>query len=118
MKISEILRDIMIDNNLSQTQLANMLNVSQKAISNWLNGVDKPNTASLLTIYNNFGVTPNELLDIEPQQRENEIQNQSYTQDEQNLINKYRTLSAGKKKALFDMLDIPTGNSKRKSQSE
>lgn len=118
MKVSEILRDIMIDNNLSQTQLANMLNVSQKAISNWLNGVDKPNTASLLTIYNNFGITPNELLDIEQRQIGNEIQNQSYTLEEQTLIETYRALSAGKKKALFDMLDITTEQIKRKYKNE
>lgn len=61
----EILRDLMQQNNLSQDKIAKEIGVSQKAISNWLNGNDTPKASSLIAIYNRFGITPNELLGIE-----------------------------------------------------
>lgn len=65
MKTSEIIKEILISNNLSQDRLAKILNVSQKAISNWINGADTPKASSMLLIYEKFGITPNELLGIE-----------------------------------------------------
>ena len=102
MKIGEYIKEIMIENGLSQTQLAQILNVSQKTISNWLNGVDKPNAASLLAIYEKFNITPNEILNINT----NEEQAQQYPIDEQMLLRAYRAMTPGKKQALFQMLDL------------
>lgn len=65
MKTGEIIKSIMIEHNLSQEQLAKMIGVSQKAISNWINGIDKPNATSLILIYKKFGITPNELLELD-----------------------------------------------------
>lgn len=65
MKTSEIIKEILNINELSQDKLAKILNVSQKAVSNWLNGADTPKASSMLLIYENFGITPNELLGIE-----------------------------------------------------
>lgn len=65
MQVTEIIKEIMNTNKLSQMQLANILNVSQKAISNWLSGADKPTARNVLTIYEKFGITPNELLGLE-----------------------------------------------------
>lgn len=65
MRTSEIIKEILTVNNLSQEKLAAILSVSQKAVSNWLNGCDTPKASSMLMIYNNFGITPNELLGLE-----------------------------------------------------
>jgi transcriptional regulator with XRE-family HTH domain len=65
MKTSEIINEIMIENNLSQERLAKLLNVSQKAVSNWINDIDTPKASSIMLIYNKFGITPNELLGVE-----------------------------------------------------
>lgn len=65
MKVCEIIKEILVENSLSQDGLAKILDVSQKAVSNWLNGVDTPKASSILLIYHNFGITPNELLGIE-----------------------------------------------------
>jgi len=65
MKTSEIIKELLEENKLSQEKLAKILNVSQKAISNWVNGVDTPKASSMLLIYEKFGITPNELLGIE-----------------------------------------------------
>lgn len=65
MKTCDIIKEILSANSLSQDKLANILNVSQKAISNWVNGADVPKASSMLLIYENFGISPNELLGIE-----------------------------------------------------
>ena len=65
MKTSEIIKEILITNNLSQEKLSKILYVSQKAISNWINENDTPKASSMILIYENFGITPNELLGIE-----------------------------------------------------
>jgi transcriptional regulator with XRE-family HTH domain len=65
MKIQEIIQDLIEENDLSQEQFAKRIGVSQKAVSNWINGVDVPKASSLLAIYEKFGITPNELLGIE-----------------------------------------------------
>jgi transcriptional regulator with XRE-family HTH domain len=65
METSEIIKEILTVNNFSQEKLATILSVSQKAVSNWLNGYDTPKASSMLMIYKNFGITPNELLGLE-----------------------------------------------------
>ncbi len=65
MKTNEVIKEILTVNNLSQEKLAAVLGVSQKAISNWLNGCETPKASSILMIYKNFGITPNELLGFE-----------------------------------------------------
>ncbi len=101
MKVSDYIKEIMEENELSQTQLACVLNVSQKAISNWINDKDKPNAASILAIYEKFGITPNELLNISTTANQNE-----QPEDELLLLRAYRQMSEGKKQALFQMLDL------------
>jgi HTH-type transcriptional regulator/antitoxin PezA len=65
MTISEIIKDIRLTHGLSQENFAKILKVSQKAISNWEAGNDKPNSESLIMIYKKFNITPNEILGIE-----------------------------------------------------
>ena len=65
MTTSEIIKEILLENNLSQDKLAAILKISQKAISNWINGNDIPKASSMILIYQKFGITPNELLGIE-----------------------------------------------------
>lgn len=63
--VSEIIKDLLQENGLSQDQLAKILNISQKAISNWINEKDTPKASSMILIYEKYGITPNELLGIE-----------------------------------------------------
>lgn len=55
----------MEENNLSQQKFADILEVSQKAVSNWLNEKDMPKASSILLIHKKFGIEPNVLLGIE-----------------------------------------------------
>ncbi|MBR2919594.1 MAG: helix-turn-helix transcriptional regulator [Clostridia bacterium] len=57
----EVIKNIMIENNLSQQKLADILGVNQTTISQWLLGKKKPGYDSIRVICEKFGVTPNEL---------------------------------------------------------
>ena len=61
----EILKDIMIQNNWSQRQFAEVLGVNQTTISQWLLGKKKPGYDSIMLIYEKFDVEPNTLFGIE-----------------------------------------------------
>lgn len=63
--VAEIIKEIMEINGLSQQALADILELGQKTISNWVNGIDTPKASSMLVIYEKFGITPNELLGID-----------------------------------------------------
>ena len=65
MEIKDIIKDIMITKNLSQEQLGKTLGVNQTTISQWLLGKKKPSYDSIIAIYKNFGITPNELFGID-----------------------------------------------------
>lgn len=64
MSYVEVIKNIMIENNLSQQKLADILGVNQTTISQWLLGKKKPGYDSIRVIYEKFGVTPNELFGI------------------------------------------------------
>lgn len=61
----EIIKQIMMENNLSQQKLADVLGVNQTTVSQWLLGKKKPNYESIRAIYEKFGVEPNDLFGIE-----------------------------------------------------
>ncbi len=50
---------------MSQQKIANLLGVHQTTVSQWLLGNKKPGYDSILAIYTQFGVTPNELFGID-----------------------------------------------------
>lgn len=60
----EVLKEIMSNNNLSQQKLADILGVNQTTVSQWLLGRKKPGFDSMLSLYEKFGVEPNELFGI------------------------------------------------------
>ena len=65
MKYVEIIKEIMIKHNLSQNKLANIIEVNQTTISQWLLGKKRPSYESILMFYEKFGITPNEFFGIE-----------------------------------------------------
>lgn len=65
MPLIEIIKQIMIDNHLSQQGLADILGVNQTTVSQWLLGRKKPGYDSILAIYEKFGVEPNLLFGID-----------------------------------------------------
>ena len=66
MEVKEIIKEILESNNLSQSEFAKVINVNQTTVSQWILGNKKPSFDSILAIYKNFYITPNELFGIEP----------------------------------------------------
>ncbi len=65
MPYSEIISQILLEHNLSQEKLGNILGVNQTTVSKWVLGKKKPSYDSILAIYENFGITPNELFGLD-----------------------------------------------------
>ncbi len=61
----EIIKQLMVENNLSQQRLADILGVNQTTVSQWLLGKKKPGYDSILLLYQKFDVEPNFLFGIE-----------------------------------------------------
>lgn len=61
----EILKEIMSDNKLNQTKMAEILGVNQTTVGQWLLGNKKPGYDSIMLIYEKFGIEPNLLFGVE-----------------------------------------------------
>ena len=120
--MAEKIKDLRLERGLTQPQLAKEIGVSNGTISFWENGLNIPRADYIKKLAAVLNTTTEFLLETEDNQNQNTHrpkQHNDYTEDEQALIATYRTLSAGKKKALFDMLEISTEiQSKKKGDKE
>ena len=60
----DILKELRMEKNLGQVELANALGVSKGVISLWENGLREPNMYSLIIISKYFNVSIDELVGI------------------------------------------------------
>lgn len=65
MDFIDILKDIMIDLNLNQTQLAKAIGVKQSQVSEWLSGKSKPGYDSLKSICKALDISGNRILGLD-----------------------------------------------------
>lgn len=65
MDIGNIIKELRIEKNLSQTQLAKEIGVSQKAIDYWERSVNEPKASYIAKLALFFGVTSDYLLGLE-----------------------------------------------------
>lgn len=65
MDFIEILKDIMIDFNMNQSQLAAKLGLKQSQISEWLKGKSKPGYDNIKLICETLGISADRLLGLE-----------------------------------------------------
>ena len=64
-KIGKFIAECRKQKNLSQLQLADMLNITDKAVSKWERGISKPNSSIMLELCEILGISVNELLNGE-----------------------------------------------------
>lgn len=107
MTFAENLKQLRLQNQLTQKILAEKLDYSQSIICDWEKGLKEPTANAIKTIANFFHVTTDYLLGYENDFgiKDNE-ELLTYSADEIQLITTYREMSRGKKQALFSMLDI------------
>ncbi len=61
-KVGQFIKELRIENNLSQNQLSEEIHVTRQAVSNWENGKALPDSNILLMLSNLFKVSINEIL--------------------------------------------------------
>lgn len=62
MNIGENIKNLRIENNLSQQRLANQIGVSQKAVDYWERGINEPKASYILALADYFDVSCDFLL--------------------------------------------------------
>lgn len=65
MDFIDILKDLMIDLSLNQSQFANKIGVKQSQVSEWLKGKSKPGYDSLKAICLSLDISANRLLGLD-----------------------------------------------------
>lgn len=65
MDFIDILKDIMIDFNLNQSQLAEKIGLKQSQVSEWLKGKSKPGYDSLRAICRALGISGDRILGLD-----------------------------------------------------
>ena len=64
MNFIEILKEIMIENNLTQTAFAKIIGIKQSQVSEWLKGKSKPGYDNLKMICQKLDISANRLLGL------------------------------------------------------
>ena len=75
-KIGKFIAECRKNNNLTQMQLAEKLNITDRAISKWENGKAMPDSSIMLDLCNELKISVNELLSGEMISMENKNENQ------------------------------------------
>jgi transcriptional regulator with XRE-family HTH domain len=70
--------------NLTQKQLADQIGVTNSRVSNWEQGVNRPDVDMLADICRALNVSPSQLLDVR-------LSPDDFSDHERNIINAYRT---------------------------
>ena len=63
-KFAQRLKELRLDNSLTQAELANALSVDQRTVSNWEKGIREPDFESLMKIARYFNVSAEYLLGL------------------------------------------------------
>lgn len=102
------IKELRIEKNLSQTQLAQAIGTSQKNITRWETGKTEPNTYFICELAKFFSVSADFLLGLEDDfgQKEYEKPNFALTPDERKIVNAYRGLTPSNQEMILRMLNI------------
>ena len=65
MKYIEVIKQIMIEKQLSQAKFALIIGVNQTTVSQWLMGKKKPSYDNIVAICEKFEIEPNQFFEIE-----------------------------------------------------
>jgi Predicted transcriptional regulators len=74
LSIGEKIKSLRKQNDVTQEKLADYLNISYQAVSKWENGTTLPDISMVIRLANFFGVTTDELLEVDTQRKNQEIE--------------------------------------------
>lgn len=103
MNFIEILNDLLIECNLTQSEAAKLIGVKPSQVSEWLKGKAKPGYDTLRMMATNLNVSTEYLLGLDENFCEKSyVTTMHQKEDEQELIELYRTLSPMLKNTTLD----------------
>lgn len=109
MKFGEILKELLEQHNLSQRQLAESLDMSPSALSNYIQGIREPDYNTLIRIANYFDVTTDFLL--------NHPHELKLSHNEELLVHIFRSLTDDQKEFYLEQGKIFIRQNKKKESS-
>lgn len=90
--------------NLSQKDFAKLIDVSNSRVSNWEQGINRPDVDILARICEVLKVSPSELLDIDIPHSEDVAEDLCVRDDVKQLIKQYNLLSDGDKELVKNLV--------------
>lgn len=108
MSISKNIKLLREKYRLSQKELAAIAGVSDKAVSTWERGLKEPRMGAIQKIADHFGIKKSNLIEDGGIQSITRASKSSieFTQDEVEIIKKYRRLTPEGKKTVLTILDL------------
>ncbi len=102
------LKELRIERNLSQADLAKVIGTSQKNISRWENGENDPSAYFVIKVADFFQVTTDYLLGLNDHFELSKMQEEkvAVTPEERKILNAYRELTPSNKELILRMLKI------------
>lgn len=88
---------------LSQKDFAKLIGVSNSRVSNWEQGMNRPDVDILATICEVLKISPSELLDINTPENDSEFM--LFSSQEKDLVSKYKSLSLSDRKIIDEIVD-------------
>ncbi len=113
--IAEKIKELRIEANLTQPELAKLVGVSNGTISFWENGQSTPRFFYIRRLAESLNTTPEYLLEDESNNQQKIETTEKLSKNEEKLLQAYRKMSEGKKRALFQMLDIDQTETKTRN---
>lgn len=103
-----ILKELRIENGLTQSQFAEAIGTSQKNISRWELGETEPSAYYIKKIAEFYKITTDYILGVEDGSghKSYETSKNAVTPEEMKILNAYRTLPSTNKKMILRMLNI------------
>ena len=99
--LADKIKDIRRKNYLNQTAFANKIGVTQSAVSQWENGLTRPNSEQLLAISVAFRISIDELLEADQQ---TEPEGKPQTVEARSLAKGIDKMPKSQRKAILDMM--------------
>lgn len=111
MNFSNILRDLLFNYDITQTELARRIDVKPSQISEWLKGKANPGYDTLKNIAIKLDISPSYLLGLDELSdfklpTTTPLSSESYSVEERSIIASYRKLPEALKKLVRDQLEV------------
>lgn len=109
MKLGEIIKELLDQQNITQKQLAESLDISPSTLGNYIQGLREPDYNTLIRIADHFHVTTDFLL--------NHSYEHKFTHEEELLIHIYRSLTKDQREFYLEQGKIFIRQNRKKGSS-